>query len=93
MQMHRDIVYEYPPGVDDLGSSEPCKVQAMYKENELITVQGHPEFDAFMETEILQRRKAQGIFDDHFYEEAMQRINVQHDGVVVAQAFLKLLTG
>ena len=93
MQMHKDIVCEYPSGVEQLGSSEPCKVQAMYKDGKLITVQGHPEFDAEMETQILQKRKDQGMFAPHLFDEAIERVHLEHDGVLVAQAFLKLLTG
>ncbi len=36
--MHRDIVYHYPEGVEELGSSPVCKVQGMYKKGKLITV-------------------------------------------------------
>ncbi|KAI9836667.1 MAG: hypothetical protein M1819_001302 [Sarea resinae] len=90
-QMHRDIVYEYPEGVEDLGSSPRCRVQGMYSAGRLITVQGHPEFTADIVTEILGARHDQGIFDDPTFEDAMSRVRKHHDGVVVAQAFLRFL--
>ena len=91
--MHRDIVCDYPAGVEQLGSSPSCKVQGMYIPKKLITVQGHPEFDWEMEKAILAKRHEQGIFDDEFLAEAEGRLGNEQDGVLVARGFLKLLTG
>ncbi|KAG0652502.1 glutamine amidotransferase [Hyphodiscus hymeniophilus] len=44
-QMHRDIVYNYPDGVESLAYTEKCAVQGMYIPKRVITVQGHPEFN------------------------------------------------
>ncbi|KAI9821802.1 MAG: hypothetical protein M1827_002383 [Pycnora praestabilis] len=90
-QMHRDIVYEYPKGVEDLGSSPRCRVQGMYWPRKLITVQGHPEFNEEIVIELLEARHDQGIFDDTVYEDAMARVGKHHDGVAVSQAFLRFL--
>lgn len=89
--MHRDIVYFYPQGVEELGSSPVCKVQGMYAPKKLITVQGHPEFNEEIVAELLEKRHATGVFDDAAYEAAMGRVGKQHDGVVVSKAFLRLL--
>jgi GMP synthase-like glutamine amidotransferase len=90
-QMHRDIVYHYPTGVESLGHSPVCSVQGMYSPRRLITVQGHPEFNSEIMEEILDTRHATGIFDDEAYETHMRKLNLKHDGVVVSQAFLKFL--
>ena len=92
-QMHKDLVYHYPQGVEHLGSSGPCEVQAMYIPKRVITVQGHPEFTEEIVAELLERRRKQGIFVDDIYEEAMARVGKPHDGVLVAQGFLKFLMG
>lgn len=92
-QMHKDLVYHYPQGVEHLGSSGPCKVQGMYIPKRVITVQGHPEFTEEIVAELLERRRKQGIFGDDIYEEAMTRVGKPHDGVLVAQGFLKFLMG
>ena len=89
--MHRDIVYSYPEGVEQLGSSPVCSVQGMYQKGRLITVQGHPEFDEEIVTEILRSRHAMGIFSDEEFEKFMQKAARPHDGVVVAGAFLEFL--
>ena len=92
-QMHKDLVYHYPQGVEHLGSSGPCKVQGMYIPKRVITVQGHPEFTEEIVAEVLEKRRKQGIFGDDIYKEAMARVGKPHDGVLVAQTFLKFLMG
>ena len=89
--MHRDVVLHYPPGVEPLGSSVPCAVQGMYIPRRALTVQGHPEFTAEIVAELLERRRAQGIFGEGVYAEAMARVGRPHDGVRVARGFLRFL--
>lgn len=89
--MHRDIVYEYPEGVEQLGFSPVCSVQGMYKQGHLITVQGHPEFDEKITTEILKSRHAQGIFNDEDFELHMKKVAKPHDGVLVGRVFVEFL--
>lgn len=89
--MHRDNVYEYPPGVEGLSSTPKCLVHDMYIKGRFITVQGHPEFTQEIVTELVESRHQLGIFDDETYEDAMARVGREHDGVVVAKAFLKFL--
>ncbi|TVY46928.1 putative glutamine amidotransferase-like protein [Lachnellula occidentalis] len=90
-QMHRDIVYEYPEGVEELAYTEKCAVQGMYVAKRLITVQGHPEFNEEIVREILDARHTLGIFDAATYQEMMGRVDKYQDGLVVAQAFLRFL--
>ncbi|KAH9833616.1 Paeruginosa anthranilate synthase component II [Teratosphaeria destructans] len=90
-QMHRDIVYEYPPGIEALGSSPRCEVQGMYAKGRLITVQGHPEFDGDIVNELLENRHRMGIFDDAMYRDGVERVRRHHDGVAVAAAFVRFL--
>lgn len=89
--MHRDAVFEYPPGVEELAYTKGCKVQGMYVARRLMTVQGHPEFDEEIVRELLVARHEMGIFDDDLFADAVSRVDKYQDGVVVAQAFLKFL--
>ena len=89
--MHRDIVYEYPAEVEHLGYTDRCGVQGMYVKNRLVTVQGHPEFNSEIVSEILEFRHEQGILDDALYKDGMERANQPHDGVAVAAAFIEFL--
>ena len=90
-QMHRDAVFEYPEGVEQLAHTDKCSVHGMYVARRLITVQGHPEFTAGIVREVLGSRHQMGIFDDGQFEEAMGRVEREHDGVVVGVAFLRFL--
>lgn len=90
-QMHRDVVYAYPEGVEELGSSPVCKVQGMYSVRRVITVQGHPEFDEEIMREIIQTRHNTGIFGDEAYREYIGKVGDKHDGLVVSRAFLRFL--
>ncbi|KAJ4191960.1 hypothetical protein NW755_004095 [Fusarium falciforme] len=90
-QMHRDIVFEFPPNSIPLGSNSICEVQAFYSPGRYISVQGHPEFTDEIISEILFNRHTVGIFSDELYADAMKRAPIPHDGVAIARAFLKFM--
>jgi len=89
--MHKDLVYHYPAGVQELGSSDSCEVQGMYIPQRVLSVQGHPEFTEDIVRELLENRHRLGIFGDEIFEEAMGRVGRGQDGVVVGQAFVRFL--
>jgi len=89
--MHRDIIHQYPAGVESLGSSARCSVQGMYTKGRLITLQSHPEFNGEIMKTILKKRHEMGLFDKEQYEEAVARAESAHDGNAVAQAFLRFM--
>lgn len=89
--MHRDIVYNCPEGVEELGYTDKCAVQGMYISRRLITVQGHPEFNEEIVKEVLELRHSTGIIDTNMFDDAMKRVDKYQDGVIVASAFLKFL--
>lgn len=90
-QMHRDIVFEFPPNSIPLGSNAICEVQAFYSPGRYISVQGHPEFTEEIISEVLFNRHTVGIFSDELYADAMKRAPIPHDGVAIARAFLKFI--
>ena len=89
--MHKDIVYHYPNDVLKLGSSPTCEVQGMYIPQRVITIQGHPEFNQEIVTELLEVRHQQHIFNDDTFEDAMSRVGKPQDGVTVSKAFLRFV--
>lgn len=89
--MHRDIVFEYPSGVEKLGASPRCLNQGMYKKGQLISVQGHPEFTGNIMIPIVKSRNKLGIFEDEQAKDALERSGQYHDGVNIAKAFLRFL--
>ena len=90
-QMHRDAVYEYPSDAEKLGASPRCLTQGMYVKGKYITVQGHPEFNEQIVSEIVTMRHGQGVFSDNQAEDALSRVGKHHDGVAVAKGFLRFL--
>ncbi|KAF2788734.1 class I glutamine amidotransferase-like protein [Melanomma pulvis-pyrius CBS 109.77] len=90
-QMHRDVVFEYPKGVETLGASPKCLIQGMYKKGKFISVQGHPEFNEQIVTRLVNMRHEQGIFTNELAKDALDRVGNHHDGVAVAQGFLRFL--
>jgi hypothetical protein len=89
--MHQDVVYTWPPSVEHLGHSPRCDVQGMYEKKRLITVQGHPEFNGDVVSELLDNRHDRGIFDDSLYKDGMDRVRKHHDGVAVSAAFIRFM--
>lgn len=90
-QMHKDVIYAYPQGVEALGSSPECAVQGMYIPRRLVTVQGHPEFTEDIVRELLAVRMAQGVFSEDVFKDSMKRVGDEQDGVPVAIGFLRFL--
>jgi GMP synthase-like glutamine amidotransferase len=89
--MHKDVVFEYPEGVEMLGGSPRCLVQGMYKKGRLISVQGHPEFNKGIVSHLVKMRAEQGIFEEEQARDALERVGKHHDGVNIAKAFLRFL--
>lgn len=55
----------------------------------LITMQSHSEMNDEILRELLDHRRGKGLIDQERYENAISRISKDHDGLVVAKAFLK----
>jgi hypothetical protein len=89
--MHRDVVFGYPAGVQELCFTKSCDNHGMYAQGRLITVQGHPEFTKDIMEEILQTRHRIGVLPTDVYEDGMARLVDHDDGVIIAQAFLRFL--
>ncbi|KAF7561275.1 hypothetical protein G7046_g2872 [Stylonectria norvegica] len=90
-QMHRDAVLDVPEGFVSLGSSPKCTIQGLYKPGHVLTLQGHPEFDDFVISEVLESRHKAKIFDDEMFEDGMARVHRPHDGAMLAIGIWKFL--
>lgn len=92
-QMHRDIVFSNPEGAENLAGNSICATQGFVLPGKAITVQGHPEFTGEIVSEILELRHDAGVFSDEDYTSGIGRANNEHDGVRIAQAFLRFMRG
>lgn len=102
--MHKDIISPSPAPLPlppshhlltpyPLGSSPACTSQGYYLPRRLITIQAHPESTPAIVTEQLTVRHQMGIFDEGVYREALARVEMAHQGALVARAFLRFLVG
>ncbi|GKZ50589.1 hypothetical protein AbraIFM66951_003851 [Aspergillus brasiliensis] len=69
--MHRDIVYEVPPGCVNLGATLICGIQGLYVPKRILCVQGHPEYNEFMVSALLKLRR--GMLGEAVYQDGMAR--------------------
>ncbi|KAF7555159.1 hypothetical protein G7Z17_g2380 [Cylindrodendrum hubeiense] len=90
-QMHLDTVVETPPGMEILGSSAISEVQFMYEPGRVLGIQGHPEANAFIIKQYLDSRFEQNLIEDREYQEALSKIDSEHDGDLFAKAIPKFL--
>ncbi|KAK4871171.1 hypothetical protein LT330_000408 [Penicillium expansum] len=72
-QMHRDIVFDSPVGFANLASSPKCEVQGLYLPKQVLSVQGHPEYNEGIMSCLLEARHDNGIFDDELYNSGLSR--------------------
>jgi hypothetical protein len=106
--MHRDAVTPHPCSPESpslkvkvdyngdilpLGHSDICEVQGLYSPGRFITVQGHPEFRTDIVEEIVTLRTKEGVFDPVQAEDALSRAAMDHDGIKVGVAFLRMVVG
>ncbi|ROW16848.1 hypothetical protein VPNG_01529 [Cytospora leucostoma] len=92
-QMHRDIIFSNPEGAENLAQNDICTTQGFLLPGKAITVQGHPEFTGDIVREIVELRHDAGVITDEDYTSAVDRAKNEHDGVRIAQAYLRFLRG
>jgi hypothetical protein len=102
--MHVDHVINAPsPATTDLlengtkvhvwGTSEHTGVQGVYIHKRLFTTQGHMEFDEALVKRQLEMRVESGSVEKKDADEAAERADWLHDGLLVAKAVLRFFHG
>jgi GMP synthase-like glutamine amidotransferase len=102
--MHLDHVVQPPstettsllkPGaqVHVWGSSDHTGVQGVYIPKRMFSTQGHMEFNEDMVKRQLELRVKNGALSDQDADEATERAEWVHDGLVVAKAVLRFFHG
>lgn len=103
-EMHLDHVVDPPsPDKTDLvkkgtkvhvwGTSEHTGVQGVYIQQRLFTTQGHMEFNEKMVRRQLEMRVKAGSVTKEDADEAAERADWMHDGLIVAKAVLRFFHG
>jgi len=95
MHMHRDIlktdIVQLPDGCENLGSTNECSIQGMYKEGRYFSVQGHPEYTPDIVRESIEAKSKLGLFTEDVASDGLRRHENTHDGIAVGMAFLRFL--
>lgn len=75
------------------GTSDHTGVQGVYIHKRLFTTQGHMEFNEVMVHRQLEMRVKAGSVTQTEADEAAERADWEHDGLIVAQAVLRFFHG
>ncbi len=89
---HQDQVTSLPPGAELLGGNDFCPIGFYDIGEQVLAIQGHPEFTAGIMEDILSRKE--GHIDDELYREAVSSLdNGRPDGQQVGRWMVNFLTG
>ena len=64
---HQDQIVELPPGAEVYASSEFCQYAGLVLNNQILTIQAHPEFQTEFNRQLLEARKTSVIPKDLAY--------------------------
>lgn len=73
-----------PDGVYLVGSTAHCQIQGIYQPGKILTFQGHPEFDQFINTECLKLVGQRVGWEDEFLDSAMAAAAQSDDASIAA---------
>lgn len=89
--MHQDAVLSIPDRCENLGYSERCGIQGLYRKGSVFTVQAHPEFTEDVMQDLLDSRHESGVFNDDMFRDASSRSGKEHGGLRVSRAIWTFL--
>lgn len=93
--LHADHVVlpeELPHTWMSVGKTEHCGVQGVYGEGRVLTLQGHFEFDRWINRETVECL-FRGVWEEEFIEDVLERIEGDDDAVSVAGMVVGFLAG
>ncbi|KAH7006977.1 class I glutamine amidotransferase-like protein [Ilyonectria destructans] len=73
-----------PNGVHLVGSTAHCQIQGIYQPGKILTFQGHPEFDQFINTECLKLVGQRVGWEAEFLDSAMAAAAQSDDAAIAA---------
>jgi GMP synthase-like glutamine amidotransferase len=77
IEFHQDIVYDVPELFENIGSTDICKIQGLFRYDDhvkILTFQGHPEFVSKLSLEHLLEMKDAGKISLQQYNHGIQTI-------------------
>lgn len=86
---HQDQVVELPPQAEILASNEFCPFYMVQIGNNILTMQGHPEFSKEYSRSLIEWRKE--ILDIDRYEKGLESLQLNKDNLLIAQWIIQFL--
>ncbi|KAK7217550.1 hypothetical protein V2G26_005553 [Clonostachys chloroleuca] len=90
--LHADSVFfgeTLPEDVHVIGTTPQCKNQGVYQQGRLLTLQGHPEFDQFIEEECLKLVGKRVGWQETFLEDALVAARIEDDTSTAADIIVQ----
>ncbi|CAG8481114.1 10688_t:CDS:2 [Cetraspora pellucida] len=92
-EMHQDHVHNLPHGFYNLGFTSKSPIQGMIKDNQVLTIQGHPEFVSEVAKLTINYRVDKGIFTPEFAQTALKAADYKDDSLLIGQRFIEFIAG
>ncbi|KAF7560399.1 hypothetical protein G7046_g3760 [Stylonectria norvegica] len=78
-----------PKDIYLIGSTSHCQVQGIHQPGRILTLQGHPEFDQFIETECLHLVGKRVGWESEFTESAIAAAQLADDSSIAADVIIE----
>lgn len=88
-QMHQDIVTKIPKDFTELFYNSNSRYQGCFKQN-ILTFQGHPEYNSFIINEFLKKRK--DVIGSEMVNDGLQKIFNETDTLFFSEMIVKLFS-
>lgn len=94
--LHADHVVlgkeQLPEGWVALGSSNLCDVQGIYQAGRVLTYQGHPEFDSYLNEAAVLKLGEKAVLSEGQVKESLELVNKKDDAVIWGVILLEFIT-
>ena len=86
-------VSRLPQGVSVVGTTPHCNVQGVYEAGRILTFQGHPEFDAFINTECLRLVGERAGWEESYTEAGVVSAQADDDAETASDIIVAFFLG
>ncbi|KAJ1981285.1 hypothetical protein H4R33_005275 [Dimargaris cristalligena] len=93
LQLHRDIVTGCPEGFSVLGSTSMCSNHGMVKGNQILTIQGHPEYTNDAIAMVAKVREEAGIIPPKVVAKCLETITDNNDSLWFSTKMVEFVLG
>lgn len=74
-----------------VGASRMCDVQGVYKPGKVLTFQGHPEFDGFLNAQGVRNLEESAVLSREQVDRSLKQIYQQDDAILYGEVFIDFI--